>query len=478
MFFSMKFIANAVDCIPLTTTQFETHPGKFSAIVTDSRKIVPNCVFLALKGDHFDGHAFIEAAVDAGASGVIFEEAHIPPNALECRATYFPVQNTLLAYRSLAKAWRQQFQIPIIIIAGSVGKTTTKEILAALLKGKYQHILKTQGSQNGFVGIPMTLLELRNHHEIAVIELGIDAIGAMHEHLDLIEPTAGAVTAIAPEHLENLKDLATVAHEEGLALHYLLQHGGYAAVNMDDPCLSPFSAHPLPKIVRFSLGPKGAQDDLLTGTLLPSSLSLEVNGMGWKHEMFEMPLPGAHNARNFLTACALALGHGMTPAEVRTGLATFKGPPGRSEVRQLPGPTPVLCDFYNASPASMNAGLDVLTQFAQEQSPPRTRWACLGDMLELGLAEEKLHRDLAEKIMALGIENVLLYGPRMRALFEELQKRRFEGKVSHFATHAELASALTRSSHKGDTILIKGSRGMKMEEVWKIFEPIALKQWQ
>lgn len=446
----------------------------FSNVTTDSRKVSPGCLFVAIPGEKFDGHDFVSSALNAGARGVIVRKdfALSAPSGV----FVFPVRDTIEAYRRLAAAWRARFQAPIIAVAGSVGKTTTKELLASVLQGRYPHVLKTQGSQNGFVGIPMTLLELRATHGAAVVEVGIDEIGAMIQHMEIVRPDLALLTAIGPEHLEKLQDIPTVAREEGIALDFTLKNGGAIAVNLDDPWIHPLASKPgkkigfsLPSDPSPSLPPDSlvAQIRAVTGT---KNERLEVSGQGWKNETFPLPLPGRHNARNLLAAIAVAKLLNFTPEEIRKGLATFIPAEGRSQLRELPGSLTVLCDYYNASPASMEAGFRVLSDLGAKATGSTRRWAILGDMLELGAGEEQFHRELSSSLLSLGIERVLLYGPRMAWLSDELRKKGYAGDVAHFASHEELSRKLLSDLQPGDRLLIKGSRGMKMEEVWKKLE--------
>ncbi len=456
------------------------HSLAFTSITTDSRKVQPGCLFVALKGDNFDGHAFIEDAVRAGATGILCRRGF--PAPIESTVTVFQVEDTLVAFRQLAARWRREFALPVIAVAGSVGKTTTKEFLSAILTGKYDSVLKTEGSQNGFVGIPITLLDLRHTHGAAVVEVGIDEIGAMEKHIALVAPTASVLTTIGPEHLEKLVDVPTVAREEGLALTGVAQTGGLVVINLDDSWIRPyFRTIRMGQKLGFTLKNQtptaGAIGEILKGSLSSDGETLQVDS-----EKYSLPLPGAHNAINLLAAISVAKGIGLTPEEIRKGLSRFKGPSGRSELKELPGNTPVICDYYNANPTSVEAGLEMLTKTAKRSGSNRERWACLGDMLELGPEEENFHRSLADPITSQGIEHVLLYGPRMAALSQELADRKaagvFKGEVLHLGTHAEIAEALlsTAKSPKS-AILLKGSHGMKMEEVWKILETQAKKRW-
>ncbi len=451
----------------------------FTSITTDSRKIQPGSLFVALKGDNFDGHDFIDAAIQAGATGILCRRGFPAPVA--SNVTVFQVEDTLMAFRQLAARWRREFAIPLVTVAGSVGKTTTKELLAAILSGKYEQVLKTEGSQNGYVGIPITLLELRHTHGAAVVEVGIDEIGAMEKHIALIAPTASVLTAIGPEHLEKLIDVPTVAREEGLALTGVAQTGGLVAINLDDSWIRPhFRTIRAGRKLGFTLKgqqpPSGSTGDVLQGAVSADGETLQIGS-----ERYSLPLPGSHNAANLMTAIAVAKGLGLTPDEIRKGLARFKGPSGRSEMKELPGKRPVICDYYNANPTSVEAGLEILTRTAGKSGGNRARWACLADMLELGPEEESFHRALAEPIAQMGIEHVLLYGPRMMALSQELAERksagRFSGEVRHLNSHEEIAETLLSSAKSGEPILLKGSHSMKMEEVWKILETQAKKRW-
>lgn len=443
---------------------------EFTAIVTDSRKVQPGCLFLALAGDQFDGHDFLVQAIESGAKGLIAQKQRLAelPKKLTQNILSFGVDNTLEAYRILAKSWRMQFQFPIVMIAGSNGKTTTKELLSAALLGRWQRVHKTQGSQNGFVGIPLTLLELRSDHEAAVIEVGIDEPGAMIKHIDTVAPTQSLLTIIGPEHLEKLVDIQTVAREENLALTVVAAQGGKVLINCDDPYIAPLDQSILPsRKLSYTLNVKDPDPSRLHGKISEDGRTLEVSGAHLSvAETFCLPLPGRHNALNCLAAIAASFTLGLTADEIRKGLGLFKGADGRSQVVRLANGAQVVCDYYNSQPASLRAGLELLAQLSQKSGS----WACLADMLELGALEENFHREPAKWITELGIENIVLYGKRMKWLEEELKAKDFKGYLKHFETHAECAAVLNEKIEPRSTLLIKGSRGMKMEEVWKLLK--------
>ncbi len=448
---------------------------EFTSVTTDSRKVELGSLFIAIEGEKMDGNDFVETAVHAGATGVICRHGVQVP--VRPGLVVFHVKDTLTAYRRLAGSWRREFSIPMIAVAGSAGKTTTKELLSAILQGRWNKVLKTQGSQNGFVGIPMTLLELRPQHQAAVIEVGIDEIGAMTQHMKLVAPTASVLTAIGPEHLDKLIDVPTVAHEEGIALSHVAKNKGLVAISLDDPWIRPHrSTLKDGQILSFTLESNPpASSHTLQGKLSADQKELTLSGAGLDGLCLKLPLLGKHNASNLLAAIAVAAGLGLTKDEIQKGLSQFKGAEGRSEIKDLPGPTSVICDYYNSQPASVRAGLELLQQLSQGSNV--ARWACLGDMLELGENEERFHREIAPQLVQLRIENVLLFGPRMRALLDELKKLNFSGRLEHFESHADLAQALIQGSKPGDTFLIKGSRGMRMEEVWKVFQAYAISRW-
>jgi UDP-N-acetylmuramoyl-tripeptide--D-alanyl-D-alanine ligase len=444
----------------------------FTSVTTDSRKVQPGCLFVALKGENFDGHTFVNKAIHQGARGIVCQRGSAvgePQSAL-----VYTVDDTLNAFRKMAAAWRREFSIPFIAVAGAVGKTTTKELLTAILSGKFTHVLKTQGSQNGFVGIPMTLFDLRPEHEAAVIEVGIDEIGAMKQHMELVAATAAVLTTIGPEHLEKLRDVPTVAQEEGIALTFVAHSGGLVAINLDDPWIKPHA-----KTIRSGTKLTYGMDDAeaqIKGTYDSQAGTLRVQNT-LKNEKtnetttYPLPIAGLHNARNALAAIAIATGLGLTSSEITAGLKKFKNPDGRSEVREVGKSNRkirVVCDYYNANPTSTEAGLDLLDLVAKKSK----RFACLADMLELGTDEEKFHRNLSGPILKHSVEHVFLYGTRMKALQDELKKKNFNKDFRHFSDHDEMFKALTEKVQSGDTVLIKGSHSMKMEKVWE-----SLKKW-
>ncbi len=461
--FSSRWISQTLDLTQSATEQ------TFSAFSTDSRKVSPTEFFVAIKGDKFDGHEFLQAAVDGGVKGILCEKGRAPklPGIFIAE-----VPDVLAAFRKLAQAWRLKFSVPVVAVAGAVGKTTTKELLASCLRGKWPLVLSTEGSLNGFVGIPISLLNLREGHQAAVIEIGIDDIGTMAQHLEIVRPETIVVTAIAEEHLENLKDLATVAREELIGMTWVDSNGGRTIFNLDDPWIAQFYA---------TQKWKHARTISLTGKKPPSASWLAGEWDGTRLKLYTSqggpfaltpPLPGKHNAQNLALSAAVAQSLGLTPEEIRAGLATFRGPKGRSEVHKLPNDLLVLADYYNASPASMRASLQLFEELGVKRNGGR--WLFLGDMLELGEHELELHAGLCHDIAKVKPTQVVLFGPRMKSLAQKLEQ---ETKIPtrHFENMETLIAETVPQIAAGDLVAIKGSRGMRMERLWEALKQSVVK---
>lgn len=430
-------------------------------VSTDSRSVGHGDLFVALKGEAFDGHDFITQAVQRGVVAVLCEK--YPADATQEGIDIFLVENSLESFRLLARHWREVVDPTVVGVAGSVGKTTTKDLLAAILSGKYRNLVWTKGSQNGFVGLPMTLMEIKPDTDAAVVEIGIDAPGAMVQHIDVVRPEVSLVTAISEEHLEWLKDLETIAREENLILEETARAGGTSIINLDDPWIKPL-IHTIKEEgkIGFTLG--GIPGPHTVAGRLHGQ-TLEIEGLGRQKFSVTCPLPGEHNARNLLGAITTALVLGVTPDEIDEGLATFAPSGGRSQLEVLPGGGKVLCDFYNANPASMRAAFKVAEQNHKKEG---TLWLCLGDMKELGSAEEALHRGLARDIQALGSNvRVLLYGDRMKWLAMELRQIAPSLPLFQYDSLESLSAEFKNQFKPADFAVIKGSRSMRMEKVWE-----------
>jgi UDP-N-acetylmuramoyl-tripeptide--D-alanyl-D-alanine ligase len=446
---------------------------KFVKVTTDSRQISPGCLFVGIKGEHFDGNAFAEQALQAGALGVVTAQP-IDPKPWANRYIYH-VSDSLAAFRDLARAWRKVFRGPVVAVAGSVGKTTTKEMTAALLRGKWPSVIKTESSQNGFVGIPMTLMSFTPDHHAAVVEIGIDDVDAMMQHWQLVLPDLAVITVTGPEHLERLRDVETASREEFVLLVQAFHAGKTVVLNLDDERIIHLARENKisgPNVWGFSLRQNSAQalsipKQTIYGEYIANSNRLKCTASTGAVTL-DCPLHGAHNANNLLAAFTVGRALGLTEEEMRSGLKLFHSPPGRSEVKNLPTGQTVICDHYNANPSSFGSALEMSQTIHRSRGPSKGKlWACLGDMLELGAHEERMHRNLAKVLADHQVDEVLLVGERMRWLLDEVNSRRINIQVRHVETHQTAAEVLARESRPQDTILIKGSRGLRMERVWE-----------
>jgi UDP-N-acetylmuramoyl-tripeptide--D-alanyl-D-alanine ligase len=464
--FSFSFISQVLYPEKLCPQNLEN----FEQITIDTRKIVPHSLFVAIDGEK-NAHVFLEEAVQKGATGVIAKKDDPFTQKLieQKKCSVFAVEDPLVALSQIASAWRKRFSLPVFAVGGSSGKTTTKEMLSALLSEAYPDLVKTEKSENGFLGIPLTLLRIRPTSLAAVIEIGIDDIGAMHQHVNQVQPTAGLLTLISEEHLSGLKDIDTVAQEEIALLTYLFENQATVALNWDDVYIQKAA-----KAANFDLKKTAAYSfDTLESSNLPFSCykgaydekqSILTVLFEKKEMRFICPLEGKHNAKNLLAAVSLALQHGLSYEQIQKGLKNFSAPENRSHVTEQNG-IKIIADYYNAQPSSMKAAFE-LTKTIYEKNLPSQCWFALADMLELADASERLHRELADPILKANfLDGVFLYGPMMGFLKEELEKKGY-AHCFHTLDKTDFANQIQKQVKKNALLLLKGSRGMKLESIF------------
>jgi UDP-N-acetylmuramoyl-tripeptide--D-alanyl-D-alanine ligase len=435
---------------------------RFGEIVTDSTKVKTGSVFVALKGERHDGHRFVGDAVRRGA-GCVIAHRSLPKSAFG-GATAINVADTLMALGDLAHYRRRQFAPKVLAITGSNGKTTTKEMVAAILqealaRGKRGRgkILKTEGNFNNLVGLPLTLLRLRKQDKIAVVELGTNHPGEIQRLTEIADPDMGIITSVAAAHLEGLNSLAGVAREKG-ALYRDMRPNGTIAVNLDDPWVRKIAARfPGRKITYGKRGWVRAQAWSLRGM---DGMQLKLKA-GQRSCSVRFHYLGQHNIANALGAAALALAAGAKLAAVRRGLAKARPFSMRMQSEDWRGVS-IINDAYNANPASMKAALQTLAEL-----PCRgRRIAVLGDMFELGKQTAQEHRQLGKNATRSAIDFLYLLGDRAALVRSgALAGGMSPERVIIGKDHTELAERLRAQVKKGDCLLFKGSRGMKMEKV-------------
>ncbi len=435
----------------------------FSGVKADSRLVETGDLFVALPGEHFDGHEFIAKAIDRGATGVIHHKDRKVniPNGIHS----FEVKESVESLRILAGAWRQELSCPVVAICGSVGKTTTKQMAAAILSSCFPNLASTKASQNGYLGIALTLLNTPLDAGMLVVEIGIDKIGAMLEHMRLVAPDIGLITRIDYEHLSGLGSIGSVAKEELACFDWLLHNHGKMVVNLSDFWQRAWVNDCRPSdMISYELVSEGIKSSSTIRGVLQGDVLLISDLMGNKGE-FSLPLPGSHNASNLLGAVSVAHSFDMSLEQISEGLSAFVPPPDRSQIREGIKGVSFLCDYYNASPASMDAALRTVSDLAEKAGGRPI--ACLGDMLELGSAEETLHRDVAVTLSELGFEGVFCIGDRTKWIINELENLGFSGAYNYCSDLESMTLLLHSFISKGDAVLIKGSRQMTMEKVWE-----------
>jgi UDP-N-acetylmuramoyl-tripeptide--D-alanyl-D-alanine ligase len=437
-------------------------------ISTDSRSLKKRDLFIALVGERFDGHTFVAHAKDASAA--LVNESWLAANPdVEAPVPLIAVEDTLRAYGDIAASHRASLEIPVVAIAGSNGKTTTKELVGDLLATRYT-VLRTEGNLNNLIGVPATILRITHEHTAAVIEIGTNTPGEIERLCQILQPTHGVITNIGSEHLELLGSLEGVAEEEGALFRYLAETGGTAFVNMDDPYLARMGRG-LPRTVTYG---RSARADVrgrfgrLDANGAPSIEITDRRRADARPITVQLRTPGVHTAVNALAASAIALSLKVSPTRVARVLATFEprtyaaGYARLAVVRSPIGAT-VLNDTYNANPDSVVAALETLC--AMKPGRGGRRIVVLGEMKELGASSASEHARMGEAIAASGrVDRALFYGEEMRNAHHVIDAA--NGIVSTFhETKQELIDELLGGLTAKDIVLVKGSRGMKMEEV-------------
>ena len=454
----------------------------FNGFSIDTRTIQKNNLFFALSGPHFDGHRFVEDALRKGSGGAVVSQSvfHTKKEiwfAQKPLCAFILVDDPLLALQRLAKWHRKRFSLPVVGITGSNGKTSTKEMTAAILK-QQETILKTEGNLNNHIGVPLTLLSLTTEHTAAVIEMGINQKGEMAQLSNISQPTMGLITNIGPAHLEGLGTLAGVAAEKTV-LFESLQEDGTAIINADDPFLKPWkdrlskqSPHKRTASWTFSIHsspePRKSADITATDIVLQkdtTTFTLHHNRLG-ESIGISLPVSGKHHVSNALGAATVAAALGISLKTISTGLSRFQPLSQRTEVFKIKGVT-LLFDAYNANPASVEAALDLLAAYPREKG---LRIALLGEMFELGDFSAEFHNTVGRQTAAHGIDRLIAIGPSAQLM---ANGARTEGMPdAAISAHSDLSTvkvAIEAFVRPNDILLIKGSRGMKLERILPFF---------
>ena len=419
--------------------------ARLRGVATDTRRLEPGSLFVALKGPRFDGHRFLAAAADAGAAGALVETGH------EAGLPRVEVADTGRALLDLARGWRQRAAAGVVAITGSCGKTTVKDLTAAALAaGEPASVHATPGNWNNTVGMPLTLFGLSEGHRFAAVEVGINRPGEMALLADAVRPDVAVITNAAPAHLEGLGSVAAVAAEKGRLLDGLGPEG-VAVINADSPFAAQWLRAAPGAVVRFGLDAPAE----VRGEWRPEA----GGGRLWVRTptgeaALTLALPGRHNAANALAALAAAHALGVPLAEAARGIEAVPAAAGRLQARPSPDGLTVLDDTYNANPAALEAALDVLTE-----AGGRT-WAVIGDMGELGVDEAAWHARAGEAARARGVDRLIGVGGLAAGAAEA-----FGAGGRAVADWAAAAELLANEAAAGDRVLVKGSRSMRLERL-------------
>src|SRR5580700_6811774 len=422
----------------------------------DSRTVGPGQLFLAVKGERLDGHDFVESALEKGAVAAVVRKDQLGRYPGETRL--LAVEDTLVALQTLATAVRKLWGKPLIGVTGSVGETTTKEAIAHVLSTRFR-VLKSEGNFNNHFGLPLMLLKLEPEYDVAVIEMGMSHAGEIRALAKIAQPEIGVVTNVAPVHLEFFDSLAGIARAK-YELVESLPANGVVVLNADDEYVSQFGRDFNGKVVMYgtgatanvraeriqSKGTEGAEFDVVIGGV---------------HEHAKLPLVGEHNVLNALAAVAVGLERGLKPAEAVGALAALAPAEKRGQVLQV-GNITVINDCYNSNPKALEAMVDALATMAAKR-----RIVVAGEMLELGPAGEEMHRQAGEHIAEKKIDVLVGVRGLAQAMVEGARK---VGTPAEFVTTPEEAGEwLAREARDGDVVLLKASRGVKLEkalETW------------
>lgn len=416
-----------------------------NGVSTDSRRIQPGELFVALSGPRFDGHDFAAAAIDKGAAGVVVERE------LDVAVPQVIVDDGLAALARLAAAWRGNFSLPLIGITGSSGKTTVKQMLRAIL-AECGEVLATEGNLNNEIGVPLTLLGLREHHRYAVVEMGANHRGEIASLTTIARPTIGVITNAGAAHLEGFGSLEGVVESKG-EMYAGVVDGGVCVINGDQPWAEEWRER------------AGARRKVMFGIAaahefhVPGAIEESARGLGFHMHTpdggvdVQLPLHGRHNVMNALAAATASWVAGANLDAIAQGLANVVNVGGRMRIEPLDNGVVLVDDTYNANPLSMRAAIDWLA------AGNRRGWLVMGDMGELGAEADVLHAEIGAYAAECGIERLYGLGPLSRAACTAF------GSARAFDDPERLVAALADDMEQGVTVLIKGSRAARMERI-------------
>jgi UDP-N-acetylmuramoyl-tripeptide--D-alanyl-D-alanine ligase len=424
-----------------------------SSVVIDSRKAKKGSLFFAIKGEKFDGHDFVFDVLKKGVKAIVIDEKKLKKfSSLEIPIITVP--DTTIAFGNLANIWRKKLSAKIISITGSNGKTTTKEMIACLLAEKF-NVVKTEANNNNHIGVPLTIFSANENTGALVLEQGTNHFKEIEYSAKISEPDLAVITNIGDSHLEFLKNRTGVYKEKSALLKITEKRGGKVFVNMDDPILRKNSGNFKNKITFGFTGNVDVKGKIL-GFTDDGRTKIEISFKNKKVKA-ELPVYGESNAKNFLIACAIAFELGLSNKEIISGTKKINPVHGRLKVKKFDKAI-IIDDTYNASPASVESAYELVKKIKTFKN----KIVVLGDIYELGSRASKLHKDLSKLFKADKNLFVLTIGKMMQHLHKELRRKKV--RSIHFHLREALSLYLQYEEIDNSVILVKGSRGMKMEE--------------
>jgi len=429
-------------------------------VSTDSRQVEKGNIFIALSGENYDGHDFVNKAMEKGAASIILsKEALLDLEKVDKAISVIKVSDTLQALGDLAHSYRQRFTLPVIALTGSSGKTTTKEMLAAITE-LGQNTLKTQGNLNNLIGLPQTIFRLTAEHELAILEMGTNTRGEIKRLTRIAEPNIALITNIGPAHLARFGSVAVIAQEKG-DLFLNMSPAGIAIVNLDDEAVKIIAERWNGRRINFSMSPNSdvTVNDIEKNGARGLCFNLVIAGTSQK---VKMKIMGIHHVYNAMAAAAMAWAAGIGLETIKEGLSAFTPVGGRMEMIKLQNGAYVIDDSYNANPASVREALMTLKDLKNHHSG----YVFLGDMLELGDAAYEMHRRIGMLLGTIGVNAVFLQG-EYSAITAAAARDGGMQQENIFITQdsKEGIDYLKKNLKKGDWVLVKGSRRMKMEMI-------------
>ncbi|MBQ7704307.1 MAG: UDP-N-acetylmuramoyl-tripeptide--D-alanyl-D-alanine ligase [Selenomonadaceae bacterium] len=441
----------------IKVTKAETNSAEnifFEGVTTDSRKISKGVLFVALKGEKFNGETFAQDALNKGAAAVL-----VSKSAPEISGVTLKVNDTLTAYQQIAKSWRERFQIPVVAITGSNGKTTTKDLTAAVLSALGK-VCKTSANFNNEIGVPMTLLEIDETHKAAVVEIGMRGLHQIENLAQYVKPNIGIVINVNETHIEILGSIENIARAKG-ELVQAIQAGGTVILNADNFYTAEMKKLANSGVKILTYGIDNAADLTAENISTNGNATNFILNYGGQKYNFEVPIIGRHNVSNALAAIAAGLSVGLSIEEIQRGISKLTATKMRLEIIQRKNFT-IVNDAYNASPASMEAALKTVAEIYSGR-----KIAVLGDMLELGAISEKVHRAVGKQLVENNFETLIAFGELGKFIAAGAKDAGLKN-IFTVDTHEDAAKKILEILQAGDTVLFKASHGMHLEKILEL----------